>query len=78
MFATHDDVLNWARVVVYEIGFVVVIIRSDTNTGMRGRTSFVVISCEESGWYRARKKDFVPCISAHGVLMFLHTYTTFF
>ena len=55
----HDDVLNWARVVVYEIGFVVVIIRSDTNTGMRGRTSFVVISCEESGWYRARKKDLV-------------------
>ena len=59
MFATHDDVLNWARVVVYEIGFVVVIIRSNTNTGMRGRTSFVVISCEESGWYRARKKDLV-------------------
>ena len=35
------------------------IIRSDTNTGMRGRTSFVLIDCEGSGQYRYRKKDFV-------------------
>ena len=33
--------------------------RSDTNTGMRGRTSFVLIGCERSGQYRFRKKDFV-------------------
>ena len=35
------------------------IIRSDTNTGMRGRTSFVLIDCERSGQYRSTKKDFV-------------------
>ena len=29
--------------------------RSDTNTGIRGRTSFVLIGCERSGKYRARK-----------------------
>ena len=33
--------------------------RSDTNIGMRGRTSFVLIGYERSGQYRSRKKDFV-------------------
>ena len=33
--------------------------RSNTNTGMRGRTSFVLIGCERSDQYRSRKKDFV-------------------
>ena len=59
MFATRDDVLHWARSVTYEIGFVAVIMRPDTNTGMRGRTSFVLIGCERSGQYMSRKKDFV-------------------
>jgi len=48
-----------ARSVAYENGFMVVIVRSDTNTGSRGRTSFVLISCERSGKYRCRKKKFV-------------------
>ena len=33
--------------------------RSDTITGIGGRTSFVLIGCERSGQYRFRKKDFV-------------------
>ena len=33
--------------------------RSITNTSMRGRTSFVLIGCEKSGQYMARKKDLV-------------------
>ena len=49
MFTTRDDVLQWARSVAYEIGFVAVIMKSDTNTGMRGRTSFVLIGFERSG-----------------------------
>ncbi|KAL5180706.1 hypothetical protein HKD37_01G001780 [Glycine soja] len=59
VFATRDDVLRWARSIVYEIGFVAVIMRSKINTGMKGRTSFVLIDCERSGQYRSRKKDFV-------------------
>ena len=35
------------------------IMKSDTNTDIRGRTSFVLIGCERSGQYRSRKKDFV-------------------
>jgi len=33
--------------------------RSDTYTGSRGRTSFVLIGCERSGKYKGRKKEFV-------------------
>jgi len=35
------------------------IIRSDTNTGKRGRTSYVLIGCERRGKYREYKKDLV-------------------
>ena len=59
MFATRDDVLQWARLVAYEIGFVAVIMRSNTNTSMRGMTSVVLIGFERSGQHRSRKKDFV-------------------
>ena len=38
---------------------VAVIIRPDTNIGMRGRTSFVLIGCERSGQYKTKKKDLV-------------------
>ena len=58
MFATRDDVLQWAPSVAYEVGFVAVIIRLDTNSGIRGRTLFVLIGCERSDQYRSRKKDF--------------------
>ena len=57
MFECRDDVLRWARSVAHENGFVAVILRSDTNTGSRGRTTFVLIGCERSGKYRCRKKN---------------------
>ena len=50
--------MQWARSVAHENGFMAVIMRSDINTGIRGRTSFVLIGCERSGQYRSRKKDF--------------------
>ena len=43
----------------YEIGFVVVIMRSDTNTSIRGRDPFLLIACEMSGEYRSKKNDLV-------------------
>ncbi|KAL5142514.1 PKS-NRPS hybrid synthetase [Glycine soja] len=59
VFETREDVLKWARTVAHENGFVAVIVRSDTYTGSRGRTSFVLIGCERSGKYKGRKKEFV-------------------
>ncbi|KAH1221110.1 Protein FAR1-RELATED SEQUENCE 5 [Glycine max] len=59
VFATREDVLQWTRTVAHENGFVAVIMRSDTYTGSRGRTSFVLIGCERSGKYKCRKKEFV-------------------
>ncbi|KAH1226279.1 PKS-NRPS hybrid synthetase [Glycine max] len=59
VFATRDEVLHWARTVAHENGFVALIMRSDTYTGSRGRTSFVLIGCERSGQYKCKKKEFV-------------------
>ncbi|KAL5184862.1 hypothetical protein HKD37_17G048497 [Glycine soja] len=49
----------WARSVAHENGFIAVIMRSDTHTGSRGRSLFVLIGCERSGRYKCRKKEFV-------------------
>ena len=43
----------------HEIGFVVMIMSLDMNTGVRGRASILLISCERSGEYRPKKKDLV-------------------
>ncbi|KAL5133350.1 Protein FAR1-RELATED SEQUENCE 6 [Glycine soja] len=59
VFGTRDDVLQWTRRVAHENGFVVVIMRSDTYIGSRGRSSFVLIGCERSGTYKCRNKEFV-------------------
>ncbi|KAH1247928.1 Protein FAR1-RELATED SEQUENCE 5 [Glycine max] len=59
VFGSRDDVLRWARSVAHENGFVAVILRLDTNTSRRGRTTFVLIGCERSGEYRCRKKEFI-------------------
>jgi len=59
VFECREDVLRWARSVAHENGFMAVILRSDTNTGSRGRTMFVLIGCERSGKYRCRKKEFI-------------------
>ncbi|KAH1262488.1 Protein FAR1-RELATED SEQUENCE 6 [Glycine max] len=59
VFGTRDDVLQWARTIAHENGFVVVIMRFDTETSSRGRSSFVLIGCERSGTYKCRNKEFV-------------------
>ncbi|XP_028186404.1 protein FAR1-RELATED SEQUENCE 6-like [Glycine soja] len=59
VFECREDVLRWARSVVHENGFVAVILRSDTNTGSRGRSTFVLIGCEMSGEYKCTKKEFI-------------------
>ncbi|KAL5190510.1 Protein FAR-RED ELONGATED HYPOCOTYL 3 [Glycine soja] len=35
------------------------LLQSDTDTGSRGRSSFVLIGCERSGLYKCRNKEFV-------------------
>ncbi|KAL5191889.1 Protein FAR1-RELATED SEQUENCE 5 [Glycine soja] len=59
VFDSRENVLRWARSVAHEKRFVAVIIRSDTNTGSRERTLFVLIDCERSDEYRCRKKEFI-------------------
>ena len=51
--------MQWAQTVAHEKGFVAVIMRSDIDTGSRGRSSFVLIGCERSGLYKCRNNEFV-------------------
>ena len=64
MFAIRDDVLHWVCSVAYDIDFVAVIIRSDTDTRKRGRTSYVLIGCEMSVKYMTYKKDLVQIVNS--------------
>ncbi|KAL5161690.1 PKS-NRPS hybrid synthetase [Glycine soja] len=58
-FKTSQGCVVGIRTVANEHGFVAVIMRSDTDTGSRGRSSFVLIGCERSGTYKCRNKEFV-------------------
>ena len=44
---------------MYDIDFVAVIMRSDTDTGNKGRISYILIGCERNGKYSAYMKDLV-------------------
>ncbi|XP_052726205.1 uncharacterized protein LOC108332571 [Vigna angularis] len=46
----------------YDLGFVVVIVRSDIATGVRGRKTFVILRCERGGKYRRYKADAVASV----------------
>ena len=47
------------RSLAHDIGFVAVIMRSDTNTSVRGGASILLIACERSGEYRPKKHNLV-------------------
>ncbi|KAL5142523.1 hypothetical protein HKD37_09G025695 [Glycine soja] len=59
LFGSRDEVLQWARSLTHDIGFVAIIMRSDTNTGVRGRASFLLIAYERSGEYMPKKHNLV-------------------
>ncbi|XP_052736662.1 PKS-NRPS hybrid synthetase cheA-like [Vigna angularis] len=46
----------------FDLGFVVVIVRSDIATGVRGRKTYVKLGCERGGKYRKYKADAVASV----------------
>ncbi|XP_017416390.1 uncharacterized protein LOC108327167 [Vigna angularis] len=46
----------------YNLGFVVVIVRSDIATGVRGRKTFIILGCERGGKYRKYKANVVASV----------------
>ncbi|KAL5136318.1 hypothetical protein HKD37_10G026901 [Glycine soja] len=63
VFVTRDDVLHWVHSIVYDIRFVGVIMRSNTYTEKRGKTSYVLIGYERSGKYRTYKTNLVQTVT---------------
>ena len=66
MFGTRDELLEWVRKVVFRLGFVVVILRSDKATGAQGRRTYVLLGCERSGKYRKYRTDLDVSITVQG------------
>ncbi|XP_052730036.1 uncharacterized protein LOC128195724 [Vigna angularis] len=63
IFPTRADLIQWVRKIAFDLGFVVVTIRSDTATGEAGRKTFILLGCERSGKYRKYKADVQPSLS---------------
>ncbi|XP_047170166.1 uncharacterized protein LOC124838575 [Vigna umbellata] len=63
IFPTRANLIEWVRKIAFDLGFVVVIIRSDTATGEAGRKTFILLGCERSGKYRKYKPDVQPSFS---------------
>ncbi|XP_014521959.1 uncharacterized protein LOC106778497 [Vigna radiata var. radiata] len=63
IFPSRDDMIDWVRKIAFQLGFVVVIVRSDTATDEPERKTFVVLGCERSGKYRKYKQDVQPSVS---------------
>ncbi|XP_052727423.1 PKS-NRPS hybrid synthetase cheA-like [Vigna angularis] len=63
IFPTRADLIQWVRKIAFDLGFVVVTIRSDTATGEAGRKTFILLGCERSGKYKKYKADVQPSFS---------------
>ncbi|XP_052723780.1 uncharacterized protein LOC128193735 [Vigna angularis] len=63
IFPTRVNLIEWVRKIAFDLGFVVVIIRSDTATGEAGRKTFILLGFERSGKYRKYKPDVQPSFS---------------
>ncbi|XP_027913079.1 uncharacterized protein LOC114173061 isoform X3 [Vigna unguiculata] len=63
VFPSRDVMLNWARDVAKENGFVLIILRSETSTKStrttrrNQRKTFVILGCDRSGKYRGPYKN---------------------
>ena len=56
VWMTRDELLKWVRQVAFELGFVILILRSDTTKQPRRKT-FVILGYERDGKYTQYKKD---------------------
>ncbi|XP_017428787.1 uncharacterized protein LOC108336850 [Vigna angularis] len=63
IFPSRTDLIEWVRKVAFDLGFVLVIIRSNTTIGEAGRKTFIVLGCERSEKYRKYKPDVQPSVS---------------
>ncbi|XP_017438319.1 protein FAR1-RELATED SEQUENCE 5-like [Vigna angularis] len=62
IFRSREQLIEWVRGIAYNLGFVVVIVRSDIATGVRGRKTFVILECERGGKYQKYKPDAVGSV----------------
>ncbi|XP_014492026.1 uncharacterized protein LOC106754521 [Vigna radiata var. radiata] len=57
IFSSRENLIEWVRGIAYNLGFVVVTIRSDKAIGQPERKTFVLLGCERGGKFRKYKSD---------------------
>ncbi|XP_047165133.1 uncharacterized protein LOC124834478 [Vigna umbellata] len=62
IFRSREHLLYRVRGMTYDLGFVVVIVRSDIATSVRERKTFIILRCERGGKYQKYKADAVPSV----------------
>jgi len=64
IFPTREDLIKWVRGIAYNLGFIVIILRSDKYNGQPERKTHVLLGCERGGKYRKYKCDAEPSLSS--------------
>jgi len=64
IFPTCEDLIKRVRRVGFDLGFVVIILRSDKYNGQLGRQTYALLGCEKGGKYRKYKSDAEPSLSS--------------
>ncbi|XP_014511676.1 uncharacterized protein LOC106770374 [Vigna radiata var. radiata] len=64
IFPSCADLIKWVQNIAFKLGFVFVIIRSNTTTCEPERKTFVVLGYERSEKYRKYKPDVQPSVSS--------------
>ena len=63
IFLTCEDLIKWVRGVAFDLGFVVIILRSDKYNGQPGRKTCVLLGCKRGRKYRKYKSEVEPSLS---------------
>ena len=61
--------MKWAKRNAYEFGFVIVILRSNTTNGQRGRKMYVLLGCERGGKYRRYKYKLLKVVLGYVIVL---------
>jgi len=63
IFPTREDLIKWVRGVAFNLGLVVIILRSNKYNGQPWRKTHVLLGCERGGKYWKYKCDAEPSLS---------------
>jgi len=64
IFPTRDELIQWVQGITFDLGFVVLTIRSEKANGQLDRKTYVLLGYEMGDKYRKDKYDVQPSVSS--------------